>query len=276
MNTHASPHAATACLPSPPQDMNGALTVFIVGTSCEARTALSRLLMTENYRVCEFESAENYLEDLDYETPGCLLLDDYLPGLGGIDLQHRLIESPDARPVVFLTGSYDIEMSVRAMKAGAVDLLTKPVDENRLCAAISEALVRDTLQRSTRAIDNSIRRRFDSLTRQERKVMTHIIRGRLNKQIAGDFGISTKTVKVHRERVRSKMRASSVPDLVRLGARIGIAIEPVFNTASETLEWRQPADIGLSANRGQPNTRAFAVRHSYQVLPSRTAAAAKR
>lgn len=240
MNPQPSPQPAMTRLPSPPQGMNGAPTVFIVDDAPEVRIALSRLLRTANYRVCQFESAENYLEELDFETPGCLLLDVYLPGLSGIELQRALIESPGARPIVFLTGSNDIQIGVKAMKAGAIDFLTKPVDEKRLFAAIDQALVRDAVQRLTRVIDSDARQRFDSLTPQERTVMAHVIRGRLNKQIAGDLGISIKTVKAHRERVMSKTRARSVPELVRLGARIGIAIEPVFDSASATLKWSQP------------------------------------
>jgi FixJ family two-component response regulator len=190
--------------------------------------------------VCQFESAENYLEELDFETPGGLLLEVCLPGFSGTELQRALIESPGARPIVFLTGSNDIQIGVKAMKAGAIDFLTKPVDEKRLFAAIDQALVRDAVQRRTRVIDSDVRQRFDSLTRQERTAMSHVIRERLNKQIAGDLGISIKTVKTHRERIKSKTRARSVPELVRLRAWIGIAIEPVFDIVSATLKWWQP------------------------------------
>jgi FixJ family two-component response regulator len=235
---HASSRPIMGCLPIPPDGIKGAPTVFIVEDAPVVRTALSRLLTGANYRVCSFESTEGYLKELDLESAGCLLLDVSMPGSSGIDLQRVLTKSPCMHPIVFLTGSSDIQTSVNAMKAGAIDFLTKPVDKGRLFAAIDQAMIRDTAWRLKRAIDNSTRRRFDSLTRQERTVMAHIVRGRLNKQIAGDLGISIKTVKVHRERVRLKMRARSVPELVHLGARVGIAIEPVFDSATATLRWR--------------------------------------
>jgi FixJ family two-component response regulator len=238
MNTHASRQPVTAGLPGPPHGINGAPTVFIVDDARVERTALARLLTGANYQVCSFESAEGYLKELDLESPGCLLLDVSLPGLSGIDLQLVLTKSSFMHPIVFLTGSNDIQTSVNAMKAGAIDFLAKPVDKGRLFAAIDQAIVRDAAWRLTRAIDNICRRRFDSLTRQEQTVMAQVVRGRLNKQIAGDLGISIKTVKVHRERVRLKMRARSVPELVQLGARVGIAIEPVFDSATATLTWR--------------------------------------
>jgi FixJ family two-component response regulator len=243
-----------------PEEINGGGTVFIVDESHEVRIALAHLLRAANYQVCQFESAEKYLEEIEIETPGCLLLDAYLPGISEIVLRRELIQSPGARPVVFLTGSNDIQMGVNAMKAGAVDFLRKPVDETRLLAAIDQALIRDRVQRSRRALDNAIRRRFNSLTRQERRIMTHVICGRLNKQIAWDFRVSTKTIKAHRKRVMSKMGAHSLPELVCLGARVGLAMDLVLDSAAATLKWMRP-HVDLETNSTLQGRRGFGWRH---------------
>jgi FixJ family two-component response regulator len=137
-----------------------------------------------------------------------------------------LVHSPYARPIVFLTGQGDIQSSVQAMKAGAVDFLTKPIDDERLVAAIERALKRDAAERQERTIRNAIQQRFLLLTPRERQVMSHVIRGRLNKQIAADLGTGEKTIKVHRARVMSKLVVRSVAELVKLGARVGITMDP--------------------------------------------------
>ncbi len=194
-------------------------TVFIVDDARDIRVALSRVLGAMGYRVRAFESAERYLEEHDNEAPGCLLLDVFMPGLSGLDLQRLLNGSPRERPIVFLTGRGDIETSVQAMKAGAVDFLTKPIDDEHLFAAIEQALQRDGKQRQERADRHLIQQRLKGLTPRERQVMRHVIRGRLNKQIAVELGIGEKTVKVHRERVMLKMRVRSVAELVQLDLR---------------------------------------------------------
>jgi FixJ family two-component response regulator len=207
--------------------MNGIpSTVFIVDDAREVRTGLSRLLMAAGYQVRAFESAASFLEEHDAEAPGCLLLDVCMPGLSGLDLQRTLVGSPGARPIVFLTGRGDIQISVHAMKEGAVDFLTKPVDDSQLLAAVDQALKRDAEQRLERGIRDTIQRRLAMLTPRERQVMGQVIRGRLNKQIAAELGTGEKTVKVHRARVMSKMVARSVAELVHLAARIGVGIEP--------------------------------------------------
>jgi FixJ family two-component response regulator len=219
--------------------MNGiAGTVFIVDDVQDIRTALARLLSTAGCHVCLFESAEHFLAEQDNAEPGCLLLDIGLPGLSGIELQRSLFDSSHARPIVFLTGMGDIPVSVNAMKSGAVDFLTKPIDSQRLFVAIEEALRRDAAQRVDRAIRDIIEHRFNQLTRREKEVLTHIIGGRLNKQIAWEFGCGEKTIKVHRAKVMRKMRARSIPDLVRLAERLGIAIEPMPCTDAQALAWR--------------------------------------
>ncbi len=208
--------------------MNGAGTVFIVDDAREVRSGLSRVLGAAGYQARSFESAERYLEGLearDCESPGCLLLDICMPGMSGLDLQRALIESGRSRPIVFLTGYGDIEKGVHAMKAGAVDFLTKPIDSARLIAAVEEAMRLDAAEREERALRSLIRKRLATLTMRERQVMEQVTRGKLNKQIAVQLGIGEKTVKVHRARVMSKMIVDSVPELVRLAARVGIANE---------------------------------------------------
>jgi FixJ family two-component response regulator len=220
--------------------MNGEVsTVFIVDDAREVRAALSRVLTAAGYQARSFESAERFLEEQDVEAPGCLLLDICMPGLSGLELQRALIGSECARPIVFLTGAGDVETSVHAMKAGAVDFLTKPIDDLRLFAAVEQALRRDAEQRLRAAIRGRIHQRLETLTPRERQVMGQVVRGRLNKQIAADLGTGEKTVKVHRARVMSKMEARSVAELVQLGARVGVAIEPALGLSAVALNWKQ-------------------------------------
>jgi FixJ family two-component response regulator len=216
-----------------------ARTVFIVDDAREVRTALSRVLSAAGYQVRSFESAERFLEEQDAEAPACLLLDICMPGLSGLELQRALVGSPRARPIVFLTGRGDIQSSVHAMKEGAVDFLTKPIDNVRLFAAIEQALRRDAEQRLKGAISSLIHHRLETLTPRERQVMAHVIRGRLNKQIAAELGTGEKTVKVHRARMMSKMVARSVAELVQLGARVGVEIEPALSIGAAALSWKQ-------------------------------------
>ncbi len=197
---------------------------------------LSRLLMAAGYRIRLFESAESFLKEQDVTTPGCLLLDVCLPGLSGLELQRLLTRSPDTRPIIFLTGMNDVQDGVLAMKQGAVDFLTKPIDSLCLFAAVERALQRDCEQRCERAVLEGIQRRVDTLTPRERVVMEHVVHGRLNKQIAWQLGIHEKTVKVHRARVMHKLGASSIAELARLAMRIGISIERLVETGVEALK----------------------------------------
>jgi FixJ family two-component response regulator len=217
---------------------DAASTVFVLNRSWEFRMELSRVLTAAGYQVRLFESAEGFLAAPDVETPGCVLLDICLPGISGLELQRSLLGSPHARPMVFLTGKGDIQISVNAMKAGAIDFLTNPVDSQRLFAAIEEALRRDGAQRVDRALRHTIELRFKQLTRREREVLTHIVRGSLNKQIAWEFGCGVKTIKVHRGRVMQKMGVSCVPELIRMAGRVGIALEPVSCTETRAIIWK--------------------------------------
>jgi FixJ family two-component response regulator len=214
-------------------------TVYIVDDAREVRIALSRLLGASGYQVSAFESAERFLEEQNAEAPGCLLLDVCMPGLSGIELQRTLAGSPCARPIVFLSGKGDVQIGVHAMKEGAVDFLTKPIDHAQLVAAVEQALKRDAEQRRERDIRLMIKERLETLTPRERQVMVQVIHGRLNKQIAVGLGTGEKTVKVHRARVMSKMSAHSVAELVQLAARVGVAIEPALNADTATLNWKQ-------------------------------------
>jgi FixJ family two-component response regulator len=214
-------------------------TVYIVDDSPEVRASLSRLLGVAGYRVQAFESAESFLEEHDVEASGCLLLDVRMPGLSGPELQQFLASSGLIRPIVFLTGNGDIQTSVRAMKEGAVDFLTKPVDDVRLFGAVEHALRRDAEQRLNRSIRHTIQQRMEILTPRERQVMAQVIRGRLNKQIAADLGTGEKTVKVHRARVMSKMMVRSVAELVQLGARVGVSIEPIQGLKEASIHWKE-------------------------------------
>jgi FixJ family two-component response regulator len=219
--------------------VNRAGTVFIVDDAREVRSGLVRVLGAAGYQVRPFESAERFLEALDAqdgESPTCLLLDIRMPGMSGLELQRSLGESARSLPIVFLTGYGDIQTSVQAMKAGAVDYLTKPIDCAHLIAAVDEALRLDAAEREERALRNLIRKRLATLTFRERQVMEQVTRGKLNKQIAVQLGIGEKTVKVHRARVMSKMIVDSVPELVQLAARVGIA-----NEIPSTEGWALPA-----------------------------------
>jgi FixJ family two-component response regulator len=204
-------------------------TVFIVDHDREVGMALMRLVAAAGYRAQAFESAARFLAAQDKDTPGCLLLDASLPGSIGIELQRALDGTPGARPIIVLSGRDDIQASVEAMKAGAVDFLTKPIDGARLFPAIEQALLRDAEQRRKRQISDALAKRLKRLTPREREVMAHVIRGRLNKQIAADLCTVVGTVKIHRGRVMSKLRVRSVAELVRLAVHGGMAIDPILH-----------------------------------------------
>jgi FixJ family two-component response regulator len=195
--------------------------VYLVDDEPAVRKALGRLLRSAGIEVATFGSAEEFLGALEEEAAGCALLDVAMPGLDGLALQETLARRGIDLPVLFLTGHGDIPMSVRAMKAGASDFLTKPVDGRALVAAVRRALERGRSLARARREDAEIHRRLASLTPRERDVLEGVAAGRLNKQIAGDLGISEKTVKIHRGRVMTKMAAGSVAELVRLADRTG-------------------------------------------------------
>lgn len=198
-------------------------TIFLVDDDAGVLKGLSRLLQARGYETRAYSSSKEFLAVHDSSIPGCAVLDLSMPDFDGLELQHALAAGRSQRQVIFLTGKGDIPTSVRAMQAGAIDFLTKPVTEDALIDAISRAIRADLENRHASSELEAINARFSSLTPREHEVMTHVIAGRLNKQIAGDLGTVEKTVKVHRGRVMEKMRVRSVADLVRLAEKAGIA-----------------------------------------------------
>lgn len=198
-------------------------TVFLVDDDASVLRALSRLLRAKGHEIRSFTSPREFLEQHDPAIPGCAVFDVSMPGLDGLALQHVLTAGGIQRPIIFLTGRGDIPTSVRAMKAGAIDFLTKPVREKDLLDAIARAEKDDAQVRQTRAELASIEAKIATLTPREREVLSHVVAGRPNKQIAANLGTVEKTVKVHRGRIMAKLGLRSVVDLVRLAEKAGIS-----------------------------------------------------
>ena len=196
--------------------------IAIVDDDPSAREGLQTLLRSAGWRVQTFFSAQEFLSRGRAEAPSCLILDLQLPGLSGLDLQNRMAKVGLEIPIVFLTGHGNIPASVQAMKAGAVEFLTKPFDEQKLLQAIQEAIERDRRTRQQHAEMRELRERYESLTAREQEVMQGVVSGLLNKQIAGELNITEFTVKIHRGHVMRKMRADSLADLVRMAESLGI------------------------------------------------------
>jgi FixJ family two-component response regulator len=196
--------------------------VFIVDDDSSIRESVGRLVGSLGYSARKCASAKQFLEDLHPDVLGCVILDVQLPDLNGLDVQARLADLGLELPIIFLTGRGDIPTSVRAMKAGANEFLTKPFRNAQLIEAIHAALDADRAMRQGRIEVAELRRRFESLSARERQVMAKVIEGWLNKQIAIEFGTAEATVKQQRAQVMSKMGATSLAELVRFGARLGI------------------------------------------------------
>ena len=198
--------------------------VFVVDDDAPMRESLKNLIRSVGLRVELFASAQEFLRSNRPDRPSCLVLDVRLPGLSGLDLQRRTTEAGMEIPIIFITGYGDIPMTVRAMKAGAVEFLSKPFRDQDLLDAIQQALERDGKARDQRAALEELRSRFASLTSREREVMKRVVAGLLNKQIGAELGTSETTVKVHRHQVMEKMGAGSVPELVRMADRLGVPV----------------------------------------------------
>jgi FixJ family two-component response regulator len=198
--------------------------VFIVDDDPSVRKSVSRLITSAGYAVEAFASAAAFLARERYVGPCCLLLDVRMPGLTGLDLQAALANAKRGMSIVFVTGHVDVPGSVKAMKHGAVDLLTKPVDAKDLLAAVQRALAKDLQTRASESRLASIQERVKTLTQRETQVFALVVTGMLNKQIAAELGIAQQTVKVHRARVMEKMRAGSLAELVRLADRAGVVV----------------------------------------------------
>ena len=198
-------------------------TVFVVDDNPSIRESLSLLLSSAGYSINTFASAKEFLES-EHSTsgPACLVLDVKMPGISGLDLQKELTSRNYAIPVIFITGHGDIPMSVQAMKKGAVDFLSKPFDDGQLLDAVKVALLKDSQARSDLNEQKHIMQRLDSLTTRENEILTYLITGMLNKQIAYELEISERTVKAHRKQVFDKMGVNSMAELVRLTEKVGV------------------------------------------------------
>jgi FixJ family two-component response regulator len=199
-------------------------TVFVVDDEPSVRKSLERLLKSAGHRVEAFASAQEFLQREPRMGVGCLILDVQMPDLNGLELQKILAELEQCPPIIFITGHGDIPTSVQAMKAGAMDFLSKPYDEKDLLAAIDLAIEKSRQQAIVKAESSEVERRLATLTPREHEVLLQVLTGQLNKQIAGVLGTSEKTIKVHRGRVMHKMQVQSVADLVRLCEKAGVRV----------------------------------------------------
>jgi FixJ family two-component response regulator len=197
-------------------------TVFLVDDEPGVVKAMSRLLRTKGYDVRSYTSPQDFLASHDKAVPGCAILDVSMPGLDGLELQQAMAAAGVARPIIFMTGKGDIPTTVRAMKAGAIDFLTKPVNDEAIFTALARAEKLDADARQGQAEKASIEAKIATLTRREREVLSHVVAGRLNKQIAGQLGTVEKTIKVHRSRMMGKLGVRSIADLVRMVGKLGL------------------------------------------------------
>jgi FixJ family two-component response regulator len=204
--------------------------VFVVDDDVSVRESLELLVRNENWKPETFASAQEFLNHPRKLVPSCLVLDLSLPGLNGLDLQKQLAAEPIRTPIIFITGNGDVPKTVQAMKAGAVEFLTKPLDYEVLVTAIRNALQRSRLALAQGSELQELRDRYASLTHREQQVMALVVSGLLNKQVGGELGISEITVKAHRRQVMQKMKANSLADLVRMASKLR-PVRPAINLA---------------------------------------------
>jgi len=200
-------------------------TVYVVDDDASFLSAVTRLLRAGGYQVASFTSAAAFLQSPPAaDWPGCLIVDLQMPGLSGLELQEALAKRNNPLPLVFLTGHGDIPSSVRAMRRGAEDFLTKPVRKRALFDAVERALARDATGRAQRTRQRELQARFEGLTPREREVLAHVLSGQLNKQVASDLGTSERTIKAHRANIMAKLEVQSVAELARLAQEAGFSV----------------------------------------------------
>jgi FixJ family two-component response regulator len=197
--------------------------VVVVDDDISVRESLELLIQNEGWEPRLFESAQEFLTRLPSVVPSCLILDVNLPDLSGLDLQQRISDEKSSIPIIFITGYGDIPTSVRAMKAGAAEFLTKPIDDQALLEAVREAILRSQANQKEEGAQRQLQERFASLTKREREVMSLVVTGLMNKQVGFELDISEITVKAHRGRVMEKMRANTFVDLVNIAGKLGIS-----------------------------------------------------
>jgi FixJ family two-component response regulator len=201
-------------------------TVFIVDDDPSVLKALARLMRSAGLNATLFATPQEFLDLHDKNAPGCLVLDVAMPRINGLELQQTLAAADSELPVIFLTGNGDIPMSVRAIKQGAIDFLTKPVNDSDLILAIHDAIEKNKTARKARAKLNELQQRLAMLTPREREVLSHVVSGKKNKHIAADLGTAEKTIKVHRMHLMRKLKAGSLAELVKLAEQLGVISTP--------------------------------------------------
>ncbi len=205
-----------------PPSLQETVTVFIIDDDPSFLKSMARLLSAVGYAVRAFESAEEFLKQLAPEMSGCIVADLQMPGMDGLKLQQALAKTANPLPIIFLTGRGDIPSSVSAMRSGAEDFLTKRAPKEDLLAAVERALARDRLERKERGRLQDLRQRFNDLSERELEVLGHVVRGKMNKEIASDLDINERTVKLHRTNITRKLKVQSVAELTRLAGEAGL------------------------------------------------------